>query len=81
MLPQSARNHKNRVQSDLGTATNLKLLPPAVGEHAGQAVPTVGTPRLAHPGGEGTMDTIYHRVAGLDLHEKTILANVRHPAA
>jgi len=27
------------------------------------------------------MDTIYHRVAGLDLHEKTILANVRHPAA
>ncbi len=23
------------------------------------------------------MDTIYHRVAGLDLHEKTILANVR----
>ncbi len=65
------------VQSDLDAATNLKLLPPAVGEHAGQTVPTVGIPRPAHPAGEDTMDTLYRCVSALDLHEKTVMTTVR----
>jgi len=65
------------VQSGLGVAANPGLLPPSVGEHAGQVVFPFDTPRPPLPCGGCTMDIIYPRVGGLDLHKKTILASAR----
>jgi transposase len=64
-------------ESGLGVATKPKLLPPTVGEHAGQNVTPFHTPWTPGSFGGCAMDIIYHRVAGLDLHKKTIAAEVR----
>src|SRR3989304_1370597 len=64
------------VESGPDVATNLKLLPRTVREHAEQSVsPSTSSGDLVP--GETTMDTIYSNVAGLDVHQKTILACVR----
>jgi transposase len=53
------------------------LSPPIVGEHARQIVASFDAPAL--PGIEGgcAVEIIYQRVAGLDLHQKTIVAAMR----
>src|SRR3989304_3770351 len=64
------------VESGPDVATNLKLLPLRGREHAEQSVsPSTSSGDLVP--GETTMDTIYSNVAGLDVHQKTILACVR----
>jgi transposase len=64
-------------ESGLGVAANPKLLPPVFGEHAGQNVASSTPPESGDSLGGCAMDIIYHRVAGLDLHKKTVFAEVR----
>ena len=64
-------------QCGLGAATKSKLSPPMIGEHARQIVASVGTPKSPVNTMGCTVDIIYQLVAGLDLHQKTIVAAVR----
>lgn len=70
-------SHEPAVQSDQGVATNPELLPPTVGEHAGQIVVPFDAPRHPAIRGGHVMDIIFRRVAGLDVHKKTIVVCVR----
>src|SRR6476469_8701090 len=56
--------------------THPGLLPPAVGEHAEQTVLLLDGPRRRLPG-ECAMDTLFARVAGLDVHLKSVSAAIR----
>jgi transposase len=64
-------------QSSQGVAADPKLSPPSFGEHARQIVAFSDTPWPSREAGEEIMDIIYPHVAGLDLHTKTIVAEVR----
>src|SRR5262245_31557476 len=57
-------------------ATHPSLSPPFLGEHAWQTVASVRCPRSgSRP--EATMEAIYPRCAGLDIHKTTVVACVR----
>ena len=53
-----------------------KLLPPTVGEHAEQIAHCSMSSRGGRLG-DLTMDIVYARCAGLDVHKKTVVACVR----
>jgi len=63
-------------QSDPDIVTNPSLSPPPVGEHAWQTVSSSDVPGGGpHP--EETMETLYPRCAGLDVHKRTVVACAR----
>ena len=64
-------------QVDPDIATNPRLLPPFVGEHAWQPVASSDVPRSRAAPGDWAVETIYTCCAGLDVHKKTVMACVR----
>src|SRR5947208_652414 len=64
-------------QVDPDIATNPRVSPPLVGEHAWQTVASFDVLRIrAAPGGT-TMETIARCCAGLDVHKTNVVACVR----
>src|SRR5512143_381310 len=63
-------------QFDPDIATNPRLSPPPLGSTHGRLLPRSMSSGVGSPG-EATMETIYPRCAGLDVHKRTVVACVR----